>query len=162
MIMQSLEFRLAETVVKVEERFRPMLDQEAKEKLRGSEDGYQGKYEPKQVSTGWWVSLARFGVALNFGMQKPNIEVGDTLVLVAHRIPKPPPAGQDPAPEQTGPIPTNVYFSIDADNFYSEFSGKGCGNDFFKLWKPRWREFPAAPPAVVLRGTPEATKEPTE
>lgn len=40
------------------------------------------------------------------------------------------------------PIPGGVYFSIDADNFYSVERGCGCGNEFFKMWKDRWREFP--------------------
>lgn len=144
-------FELAEIVVRVEERFRPELDQEAKEKLRGT-DTYQGKYEPKQVSTGWWVVLQRFGVALSFGATKPDIDPGDTLVLVAHRIQKPPPAV---AVESTpDPIPPDVWFAIDADNFYSSVHHKGCGNDFFIKWKPRWREFPAAPPSAVARGEP--------
>lgn len=90
---QEIEFH--EVVAKVEERFRAELDAEARARLGaipGSGGGTEGKYEPKMVSTGWWVILARFGIAMRFGKLKPDVVAGDTLVLVVRKIPRP----QDP------------------------------------------------------------------
>jgi hypothetical protein len=40
------------------------------------------------------------------------------------------------------PIPAGIYFNVEQDNFYWAADQGGRGNDFFKKWKPRWREFP--------------------
>lgn len=93
--MTGQEFEFHEVVAKVEERFRAEMDDEARARLgaiEGSGGGNEGKYEPKMVSTGWWVVISRFGVAMRFGKLKPDIVAGDTLVLIARRIPRP----QDP------------------------------------------------------------------
>lgn len=94
----DIEFH--EVVAKVEERWRPELDDEARKRLIGTED-VPGKYEPKMVSTGWWIVLARFGVAICTGKFKPDIAPGDTLVAEFRKVPKPPEAGT-PAP---APLP---------------------------------------------------------
>jgi hypothetical protein len=97
--MTEQEFEFHEVVAKVEERFRPELDEEARKRLGGT-DTQPGLYEPCQVSTGWWVVLARFGVAVRFGSMKPDIIAGDTLVLIARKIPKPP----EPIAPEPGPV----------------------------------------------------------
>lgn len=100
--MIDREFEFHEVVGKVEERFRPELDQEAAERLAGTSES-AGKYEPKMVSTGWWVVLTRFGVSIRFGNLKPDIQAGDTLVLRATKIPKKPDA---PALQVFPPAPS--------------------------------------------------------
>lgn len=90
--MKEREFH--HKVLKVEERFRAELTEEAIAKLGvmpGAEAGAEGKYEPTMVSTGWWVVLDGWPVAMCFGSGKPDIQSGETLVLIARRIPKPPP-----------------------------------------------------------------------
>jgi hypothetical protein len=102
----SQEFEFHETVAKVEERFRPELTDEARARLGampGSGGGEEGKYQPEMVSTGWWVVLARFGIAVRFGSMKPDIVAGDTLVLIARRIPKPPEAPAPAPPPMPAP-----------------------------------------------------------
>lgn len=76
-------------VLRVEERFQDVLDDEAKGKLGADgEDGEKAKYEPTQISTGWWVVLDGVPAAIRLGSGKPDIEAGDTLVLVARTIKK--------------------------------------------------------------------------
>jgi hypothetical protein len=41
-------------------------------------------------------------------------------------------------------IPAGIYFQFENDNFYSVEGGKGCGSEFYRQWRPRWREFPAS------------------
>lgn len=76
-----------ETAAKVEERFRPVYD---REKVANAK--VEGQLEPEQVSTGWWIVLSRFGVAMRFGSSKPDIQPGDTLVMTLSKMPKKPPA----------------------------------------------------------------------
>lgn len=40
------------------------------------------------------------------------------------------------------PIPVDVYWSGDNDNFYSAFNRQGMGQDFYNTWINRYREFP--------------------
>lgn len=44
-------------------------------------------------------------------------------------------------------IPLNVYYSAEHDNFFyngpnKENLNKGMGDKFYRIWKPRWKEFP--------------------
>jgi hypothetical protein len=86
----SLEREFRHRILKVEERFREVLTDEAKAKLGAADDN--GKYEPSQISTGWWVVLDGWPVAIRFGSGKPDIEPGDTLALVARTVKRPPAA----------------------------------------------------------------------
>ena len=80
----GLEREFSHVILRVEERFRDVLDDEARAKLGAADDN--GKYEPSQISTGWWVVLDGWPVAMRFGSGKPDIEPGDTLVLVARVV----------------------------------------------------------------------------
>lgn len=92
---KSDERQFFHRVLAVEERFRSELDDEARAKLGAMPDaggGTEGKYEPMLISTGWWVVLDGWPVAMRFGAGKPDIEPGDSLVLVARTIKKSVPA----------------------------------------------------------------------
>ncbi len=41
------------------------------------------------------------------------------------------------------PIPSMIYYNAEHDNFYDQHN-MGCGLDFYRKWKPRWREFPTS------------------
>lgn len=82
-----IEFEFHEVVAKVEERFRKVYDSEKIAKAVT-----ESQMAPDQVSTGWWVVLSRFGIAIRFGDKRPDIDVGDALVLNARKIPKKPDA----------------------------------------------------------------------
>lgn len=85
--MTTIEFH--EVIAKLEERFRPELDDEAKARFGGTAE-HPGKYEPTMVSTGWWMVLARFGVAVRVGSTKPDdLAAGDQVVLTWHKRPGP-------------------------------------------------------------------------
>lgn len=86
--MPDLQFEFHATVVKVEERFRKVYD---REKVGNAKTDAQMTEASEDVSTGWWVSLSQYGIAVNFGPTKPDIDSGDTLVLIARKLPKQPP-----------------------------------------------------------------------
>lgn len=84
--MPDTYFEFHETVAKVEERFRAVYDPG---KVGAAKSQSQMDEGTEQVSTGWWVVLARFGVAVRFGATRPDIAAGDTLVMVPRIIKKP-------------------------------------------------------------------------
>lgn len=45
-------------------------------------------------------------------------------------------------------IPEGVYFSAEASNFYHVETKRGCGNEFYRIWKDHWRAFPQSAAAV--------------
>jgi hypothetical protein len=59
-----------------------------------------------------------------------------------------------PVPPADGAVPTGIYFLAEMDNFYAVATQRGCGNEFFRKWKPRWREFPQS---QSKEGRPSAT-----
>lgn len=90
-LAEPLEREFRHKVLKIEERFRALLTEEAAAKLgtMRPDAGGEGKYEPTMISTGWWVVLDGWPVAMRFGSGKPDIQPGETLALIARRIPKP-------------------------------------------------------------------------
>jgi hypothetical protein len=62
-------------VAKVEERFEKVYDVETLASAKGED---QVKYE--LVSSGWFVTLEGWGVAVRFGHTQPEFKAGDTLI----------------------------------------------------------------------------------
>lgn len=52
-----------------------------------------------------------------------------------------------PAPKDGDP-PPGIYYSREADNFYSMTDKKGQGNEFYRKWKPLCDAFPRSPDSV--------------
>lgn len=50
----------------------------------------------------------------------------------------------------SGPIPADVYWSADSDNFYFADTQEGMGDDFYRSWRPRASEFPTNSAAAIL------------
>lgn len=77
MLPASRVFEFYETVLKVEERFRKIFNAEAVGNAK-----VESQMEGEQISTGWWVFLEQFGVAIRFGDTKPEgIDAGDQLSI---------------------------------------------------------------------------------
>ncbi len=77
MLPASRMFDFYEKVLKVEERFRKIYDAQAVGDAK-----VESQMEAEQVSTGWWVFLERFGVAIRTGDTKPEgIDAGDMLMV---------------------------------------------------------------------------------
>jgi hypothetical protein len=73
------EFRAI--VRKVEERFARSYDAK---KL--GEANVESQAEYTTTSTGWWVLLEGWPVAMRFGNLKPLVKEGDTMCIVMHVI----------------------------------------------------------------------------
>lgn len=66
----------------------------------------------------------------------------------------------DPPMETPEPIPTGIYFSPLADNFYDE--KRGQGNEFYRKWFPRRAEFPRSDPPAISGGRAKAAQQALE
>lgn len=75
-----------ETIAKVEERFRPAYDAEVVGNAKT--DAQLKNLEP--ISTGWWIVLARAGIAIRTGSTRPAFEAGENVILPLLRAPKQP------------------------------------------------------------------------
>lgn len=121
------EFEFHEIVAKVEERFRKVYDGEKVAKAVT-----EGQMAPDEISTGWWVVLSRFGIAIRFGDMKPDIAAGDTLVLVASKIPKAPPQlAITPAPAAPG-SPGTATVILPSGYASAEAFAEDCGFELAK------------------------------
>jgi hypothetical protein len=74
--------------------------------------------------------------AVKLGHDCPSLERLDALVDAARSA-----HSENPPP--------GIYFSREADNFYSMADRRGQGNDFYRKWKPRCDAFPSEPDAGV-------------
>lgn len=55
-------------------------------------------------------------------------------------------------------IPEGVYWSAEADNFYSTLGNRGMGNDFYRQWRPHARHFPTEPAETRARSRSKRTR----
>lgn len=85
-IKTNIEFHAK--VLKVEERFKNCLTDEARAKAGGT-NSREGQIETTQVSDGWWVSLDGWGAAMRFGDMKPHCDPGDIIVFETRIIKAP-------------------------------------------------------------------------
>lgn len=97
----TVEFEFQAIVTDVRERFQKRYDPE---KAGDAKTESQMADASEEVSIGWFVALAQYGIAIYFGKQKPDIEKGDTLCLVARKIPKAPPKLEVVPPPAPAPI----------------------------------------------------------
>lgn len=72
----STAYEFHAVVRKVEERFAKVFDAE---KVGSVQHGQQ--LESTEVSTGWWVVLDGWPVAIRFGKLKPHVEKGQTMII---------------------------------------------------------------------------------
>jgi hypothetical protein len=72
----STEYEFHARVLKVEERYTKTYDAE---KVGNAK--VEAQMEGEDVSTGWWVVLEGWSVAIRFGKLKPNIEKGQTMII---------------------------------------------------------------------------------
>jgi len=86
--MPDIEFEFQAIVSDVRERFQKRYDAK---KVGSAKTDAQMADAGEDVSIGWYVSLAQYGIAIYFGKNKPDIERGDTLCLISRKIPKEPP-----------------------------------------------------------------------
>ncbi len=77
----STHYEFRAVIRKVEERFARSYDVE---KL--GEAKAESQVEYKTISTGWWVLLEGWPVAMRFGNLKPLVKEGDTMCIVMHVI----------------------------------------------------------------------------
>lgn len=76
-----------EHIVKVEERFRAVYDRETVANAKT-----EAQMEPARVSLGWFIVLARAGIAIRVGDTKPDYDAGDTVVFTMARLRRKPDA----------------------------------------------------------------------
>lgn len=91
----STHYEFRAIVRKVEERHVRHYDKKA-----SGEAKVESQLEYTTTSSGWWVLLEGWPIAIRFGDLKPVVEPGDTMCIVMHRIQI---AGQPgrPNPEET-------------------------------------------------------------
>lgn len=96
-----IEFEFQAIVTDVRERFQKRYDPQ---KAGDAKTEGQMADAGEDVSIGWFVALAQYGIAIYFGKEKPEIEKGDTLVLLARKIQKDPPKLEVVPPPEPPPI----------------------------------------------------------
>lgn len=104
-----------------------------------------------QLLLGWW----REWPILEWEMtaeQYSNTKGGWRHSWATHWMPLPAPFPRPDRlpvqPDTDESIPAGVFFQFSEDNFIAAATGKSCGGDFYRKWRPRWREFP--PTAAAL------------
>jgi len=107
--MPDIEYEFHATVVRVEERFQKRYDPD---KAGAAQTEAKMAEASEEVSIGWYVVLDRFGIAFHFGRLKPEIEAGDTMVLVFRKIPKAPPK-LEVVPTPVKPLPSLTAAELD-------------------------------------------------
>jgi len=98
-IITNVEFHAR--VRKVEERYQKIYDNP---KFGTAETEAQAA--PREVSTGWWVVLDDWPIAMRFGSLRPHVEPGDVMVIEMRVLPKPKPGDPAPVLNLVPPAPT--------------------------------------------------------